>query len=140
MPRLNGREETFELTTDSSPPPSPLTTTTVDGYVQKRAARQTGRHAVTEIGESRDRILLFVVWDSSAPVNARPPCCRYANTQDKDPDMQTDLHDFLARIARTIAMTLVPMAFIAFVTLPASLHHHIGTPAKVEAIAPQHMT
>jgi hypothetical protein len=54
--------------------------------------------------------------------------------------MQTDLHDFLARIARTIAMTLVPVAFIAFVTLPASLHHHIGPTDNMEAIAPQHMT
>ena len=34
--------------------------------------------------------------------------------------MQTGLHDFLARIARTIAMTLVPVAFIAFVTMPAA--------------------
>jgi hypothetical protein len=54
--------------------------------------------------------------------------------------MQTDLHDFLARIARTIAMTLLPVAFIAFVTMPASLHHHIGTPANMVEVAPQHMT
>lgn len=54
--------------------------------------------------------------------------------------MQTDLHDFLARLARTIAMTLVPVALIAFVTMPASLHHHIGTPASVVGAAPQHMT
>jgi hypothetical protein len=54
--------------------------------------------------------------------------------------MQADLDDFLVRIARTIAMTLVPVAFITFVTMPASLHHHIGTPANVVEIAPQHMT
>ena len=54
--------------------------------------------------------------------------------------MQTDLHDFLARIARMVAMTLLPVAFITFVTLPASLHHHIGTPANVVEVAPQHMT
>ena len=54
--------------------------------------------------------------------------------------MQTDLHDFVARIARTIAMTLIPVAFIAFVTMPASLHHHIGTPANLMQVAPQHMT
>jgi succinate dehydrogenase hydrophobic anchor subunit len=54
--------------------------------------------------------------------------------------MQTDLHDFLARIATTVAMTLLTVAFIAFVTLPASLHHHIGTPAPGVDIAPQHMT
>jgi hypothetical protein len=56
------------------------------------------------------------------------------------PDMQTDLRNFLTRIARTIAMTLFGVAFIAFVTLPASLHHHIGTPALPTAVAPQHMT
>ena len=54
--------------------------------------------------------------------------------------MQADLHNFLARIATTIAMTLVPVAFIVFVTMPASLHHHIGTAANVVDIAPQHMT
>jgi hypothetical protein len=54
--------------------------------------------------------------------------------------MQADLHDFLARIARTITMTLVPVAFIAFVTMPASLHHHIGTPTELVESAPQHMT
>lgn len=54
--------------------------------------------------------------------------------------MQTDLHNFLARIARTIAMTLLPVAFIAFVTMPASLHHHIGDPADVTENVPQHMT
>ena len=54
--------------------------------------------------------------------------------------MQTDLHDFLVRITRTIAMTLVPVALIAFVTMPASLHHHIGTSVNVVEVPPQHMT
>jgi hypothetical protein len=54
--------------------------------------------------------------------------------------MQTDLHAFLLRIVRTIAMTLVPVAFMAFVTMPASLHHHIGTNAQAQEAAPQHMT
>jgi hypothetical protein len=54
--------------------------------------------------------------------------------------MQADLQDFLASLARTIAMTLVPVAFIAFVTMPASLHHHIGMFAKVVEVAPRHMT
>ena len=54
--------------------------------------------------------------------------------------MQTDLHDFMVRIARTIAMTLIPVAFIAFVTMPASLHHHIGTSANPVDVAPQHMS
>ena len=54
--------------------------------------------------------------------------------------MTTDLHDFLTRIARTFLMALIPVALAAFVTLPASLHHHIGDPAKVAQPAPQHMT
>jgi hypothetical protein len=54
--------------------------------------------------------------------------------------MQIDLHDFLARIVGTIAMTLAPVVFIAFVTMPASLHHHIGTSANVVEAWPQHMT
>jgi hypothetical protein len=54
--------------------------------------------------------------------------------------MQTDLHDFLVRIARTIAMTLIPVALIAFVTMPAGLHHHIRTPANLVEVAPEHMT
>ena len=54
--------------------------------------------------------------------------------------MQSDLHDFLARIARTVAMTLLPVAFITFATLPSSLHHHFGTPANVVDVVPQHMT
>jgi hypothetical protein len=54
--------------------------------------------------------------------------------------MQSDLHEFLTRIARTIAMTLFAVAFIAFATLPASLHHHIGKPAGATEFAPQHMT
>jgi hypothetical protein len=54
--------------------------------------------------------------------------------------MQADLHEFLTRIARTIAMTLFAVAFVAFATLPASLHHHIGTPANTAEPAPQPMT
>lgn len=54
--------------------------------------------------------------------------------------MQADLHDFLVRLARTIIMTLVPVAFIVFVSMPASLHHHIGNAASVVEVAPQHMT
>jgi hypothetical protein len=54
--------------------------------------------------------------------------------------MQTDLHEFLTCIARMIAMSLAPVAFIAFVTMPASLHHHIGARSDAVEITPQHMT
>ena len=76
----------------------------------------------------------------SERLNVWRPCYRYANARTRDPDMQTDLRDFLARLARTIAMTLVPVALITFVTMPASLHHHFGQPADVVEAAPQHMT
>lgn len=36
--------------------------------------------------------------------------------------MQTDLHDFLARLAGAVTMTLVPVVVIAFLTLPSTLH------------------
>jgi hypothetical protein len=54
--------------------------------------------------------------------------------------MQTDLHGFLVRLGRTVVMSLVPVVLVAFVTMPASLHHHIGTSADVVDLAPQHMT
>jgi hypothetical protein len=40
--------------------------------------------------------------------------------------MQNDLHDFLAHLAGTVAMTLIPVALVAFLSMPASLHHHLG--------------
>jgi hypothetical protein len=54
--------------------------------------------------------------------------------------MQNDLQNFLVRIVRTITMSLVPVVFIAFITLPASLHHHIGTPDMAVETTPEHMS
>lgn len=59
---------------------------------------------------------------------------------DKHTNMQTDLQNFLSRLAGTVAMTLVPVALIVFLTMPASLHHHIGTPLATADAGPQHMT
>jgi hypothetical protein len=39
--------------------------------------------------------------------------------------MQTDLHDYLARIAKTIAMTRVSIEFISLVTMPHRFCPHI---------------
>jgi hypothetical protein len=54
--------------------------------------------------------------------------------------MQADLQAFLARLASTVAMTLVPVALIALLTMPSSLHRH----ALDQAIDPHaplaHMT
>ena len=54
--------------------------------------------------------------------------------------MQIDLQNVLIRIVRTITMTLVPVVFIAFVTLPASLHHHIGKPDMAVETTPEHLS
>ena len=47
-----------------------------------------------------------------------------------------ELHNFLSRLAGTVAMTLVPVALIVFLTMPASLHHHIGTPLATADAGP----
>jgi hypothetical protein len=54
--------------------------------------------------------------------------------------MQVDLHNFLNRLVPTIVLTLIPVAMIAFLTMPASLHHHIGAAPTAAHVAPQHMT
>lgn len=54
--------------------------------------------------------------------------------------MHTDLHDFLSRLAGTIALTLVPVVFTAFVSLPLSLNRHPGEVATASAPVAQHMT
>ena len=54
--------------------------------------------------------------------------------------MHVDLHHFLARLVGTVAMTLVPVVFTAFVTLPLSLNRHPGEPAARSAVGFQHMT
>jgi hypothetical protein len=54
--------------------------------------------------------------------------------------MQNDLHEFLARLAGTVAMTLLPVLLIAMLSMPSSLHHHVGNP-PIEPNAPvAHMT
>ncbi len=40
--------------------------------------------------------------------------------------MKSDLHDFLADLARTVTMTLVPVVLIAFLSMPMSLNRHPG--------------
>jgi hypothetical protein len=42
--------------------------------------------------------------------------------------MNADLHDFPARVAGTVAVTLVPVALIAFLSTPLSLGRHPGEP------------
>ncbi len=54
--------------------------------------------------------------------------------------MHSDLHEFLSHLAGTVAMTLVPVVLIAFLTLPSALHR-VGIDEPVDPHAPvAHMT
>jgi hypothetical protein len=54
--------------------------------------------------------------------------------------MQDDLHDFLARFAGAVVMSLVPVAPIAFLSIPLSLGRYPGEgPSDANAPA-AHMT
>ena len=54
--------------------------------------------------------------------------------------MQDDLRDFLYRIAGTVLMTLLPVVFIAFVSMPISLNRHPGEPPSDAGSSLTHMT
>lgn len=54
--------------------------------------------------------------------------------------MQTDLREFLRRLAGTIVMTLVPMVLLVFLCMPSSLHHHVGDPVADAGAPATHMT
>lgn len=54
--------------------------------------------------------------------------------------MNADPHDFLASLAGTVAMTLVPVVLIAYLSMPINLGRHPGEPL-LDANAPAaHMT
>ena len=54
--------------------------------------------------------------------------------------MHVDLRDFLTRLAGTVVMTLVPVVFIAFVSMPLSLGRHPGEAPPLTDAWPVHMT
>lgn len=54
--------------------------------------------------------------------------------------MNTDLREFLARLAGTVAITLVPVVLIAFLSMPLSLGRHPGEPLPVANAPAAHMT
>jgi hypothetical protein len=54
--------------------------------------------------------------------------------------MQADLHEFLRRLAGTVAMALVPVVLTAFLALPSTLHRHPGEPAADPNAPAAHMT
>lgn len=54
--------------------------------------------------------------------------------------MHTDLREFLSRWIGTMAMAVMPVVFVAFVSLPMNLHRHPGE-AVANSFAPSaHMT
>ena len=54
--------------------------------------------------------------------------------------MQEDLREFLTRFAATVVMTLAPVVFIAFVSMPLSLGHHPGEAPARTSTPYTHMT
>ena len=54
--------------------------------------------------------------------------------------MHADLRDFLARFIGTVAMTLVPVVLIAFLSMPISLGRHPGDPPRHAEAPAAHMT
>ena len=55
--------------------------------------------------------------------------------------MHTDLRNFVARFAGVVLMTLMPIAFITFVSVPLNLNRHPGDLAPLtSAPLAQHMT
>lgn len=53
--------------------------------------------------------------------------------------MHVELHRFLSRFVGTVALTLIPVVFTAFVSLPLSLNRHPGEEAPAQ-MPPPHMT
>jgi hypothetical protein len=47
---------------------------------------------------------------------------------------------FLARLACTVAMTLIPVVLIAFLCMPSSLRHHLGSQPNDSNAPVAHMT
>ncbi len=54
--------------------------------------------------------------------------------------MQHDLREFLSRFVGTVAMTLVPVVLIAFISMPLSLGRHPGEAAATAGAPIAHMT
>jgi hypothetical protein len=53
--------------------------------------------------------------------------------------MHPELHRFLSRFIGTVVMTLIPVIFIAFVSMPISLNRHPGEAAATD-LPFRHMT
>lgn len=54
--------------------------------------------------------------------------------------MQTDLHQFLTRLAGVVVATLCPVVLATFLTLPYQLERHPGEAPVGLAAESQHMT
>lgn len=53
--------------------------------------------------------------------------------------MQVDLRELLSRLVAVVALTLIPVVFIAFLSVPSSLHHHVGNPPNDRNAPVAHM-
>lgn len=53
--------------------------------------------------------------------------------------MHAELHRFLARFIGTVILTLIPVIFMTFVSMPISLNRHPGEPVPTD-LPLRHMT
>ena len=56
-----------------------------------------------------------------------------------EPTMHPELRRFLSRFIGTVVLTLIPVIFIAFVSMPISLNRHPGEPVPTD-LPFRHMT
>lgn len=54
--------------------------------------------------------------------------------------MQTDLREFLSRLAGAVALSLVPVVLTAFLTMPPTFHHHAANQPIDPNASVEHMT
>lgn len=54
--------------------------------------------------------------------------------------MQTDLREFLSRLAGAVAMSLVPVVLTAFLTMPSTFHPHAASHPFDPNAPTEHMT
>lgn len=58
----------------------------------------------------------------------------------KEPQLQTDLHEFLSRLAGAVALSLAPVVLTALLVMPSTFHHHAAN-QPIDPNAPvAHMT
>jgi hypothetical protein len=93
---------------------------------------------------SRGLVRLVVIKDApsiagrSHHVHARRPTLG-PSSNPPEPTMHPELRRFLSRFIGTVLLTLIPVIFIAFLSMPINLNGHPGEPAPAD-LPMRHMT